>query len=258
MEVKTKVSILGSGWLGWSFAEKYSDKFSFKLSYQSDHTRLKIEEKKLEALEVFLGTASKISSGFLDTEILLIAFPPKIRHTDPESYLAGIRHLVNQLNKEKGIYIIFCSSSSVYGKELGLFHEKSEVDETSGLRIAEKLISASENKSCILRLGGLMGGERESCKYLKPEADLNGTVNYVHREDVLAAIYAIMEQRPQGIFNLVSPEHPSRAEIYKKRCGGHLEQINPETQARIISSDKIMQALGFRFQYPNPIDFPKF
>ena len=110
------VSILGGGWLGLPLAILLRNKnWKVKVSTTSIH---KIEDFNSFNLVPYLLTVEKegyLDSDFLDSEVIVICFPPKFKSDNPEDYLLKIRHLalsisgVDRLKK-----VVFVSSTSVY------------------------------------------------------------------------------------------------------------------------------------------------
>ena len=62
-------------------------------------------------------------------------------------------------------------------------------------------------------------------------------------------------------FNVVSPKHPIREEIYLKNCEEFgfekpiFEESLEEIQFKIISPQKLIQQTGYGFIYDNPLIF---
>lgn len=85
-------------------------------------------------------------------------------------------------------------------------------------------------------------------------------INYVHRDDVIEAVKFVIENNINGIFNLCSKKHPTKKEIYTHNAKkfGFKEIIFKDKKDygnRIIDGSKI-ERLGFRYKYPNPLDYP--
>jgi NAD dependent epimerase/dehydratase family enzyme len=109
-----------------------------------------------------------------------------------------------------------------------------------------------------------MGGERIPAKYFAGKTINTGQtpVNYVHQEDVIQIITMILEKDFWNeTFNVVSPEHPMRKEVYLKNCAdlGFEKPIFEEPTElipyKIISPQKLILRTGYKFKFSNPLDF---
>ena len=69
---------------------------------------------------------------------------------------------------------------------------------------AEAIVSSSKVPYLILRLAGLMGGDRYVAKYFsgKRNDGANCPINYVHKDDVVALIALAAEKIDSGITTL--------------------------------------------------------
>jgi nucleoside-diphosphate-sugar epimerase len=169
--------------------------------------------------------------------------------------------------------IIYISSTSVYPE---LNREVFEEDVITPEQSASPTMVKTENllkdfcensklNLTILRCGGLMGYDRIPAKYFSGWRGLTTgdiQVNYVHRDDVIKVIETIIEDEIWNeIFNIVSPIHPIRKEIYSKNCeefGFEMpEFVKPnEPQAfKIISPKKWLECSKYSFIYENPLDY---
>ena len=111
----------------------------------------------------------------------------------------------------------------------------------------------------IIRFGGLMGYDRNPCKYLKKEAENDTSrVNYVHQDDAVGGILHLLKNNIWNeTFNIVSPEHPQRAEIWKTCNGENAQFVNlsKETTNKIVSVEKILKLSNYSFRFPDPLFF---
>jgi len=79
---------------------------------------------------------------------------------------------------------------------------------------------------------------------------------------VVGAALHLMAAGAQGCYNLVAPEHPTKAAVYAAdlealKLAPFHTAANPAIKApRIISSNKLI-ATGYRFEHPNPLYFPR-
>ena len=264
------VSILGCGWLGLPLAEKlYSKKYNVLGSTTSIDKLIDLEKKGIKPTLIELNPSFNIDANhkFLQSDFLIICFPPKLRKKGNEFYLNQIESLSKNLNKFKASKIIFTSSTSVY-QNLNKVMFENDVDKSHVLFKAEELLvnaaKKNQKKLNILRLSGLMGYDRIPCKYFAGKKGLeNGEnpVNYIHRDDVIGIISALMENEIWGeTLNLTAPYHPKRKDVMQacSNITGYepAEFIESKTTTfKEINGNKLSSLLNYKFKYPNPLEF---
>ena len=119
-----------------------------------------LKEKGLNSFQLrLLVNSLEGDSAFFDgLDQLVISIPPKRTETDP--YSQKIRFLLKFLQSKINCRVIFLSSTSVYGKKKGTYHEGSLLspDTHSSLQLiqSEKMILESSNPGVVVRLGGLV------------------------------------------------------------------------------------------------------
>ncbi len=273
-----KISILGCGWLGLPLGEtlvqnghlvKGSTTSESKISLLSavniEPFLLKFTPKIESAspLSVSSQTTKNITQ-FLDSEILIICIPPRAGKLGEDYHVQQIQSLLEYLPSSSIKSIIYTSSTSVYPDLNREVSEEDSVIEGHALIKVENLLKNLPQNITILRCGGLMGGERIPAKYFQGKTITTGkiAVNYVHQDDVIGIITMILEKEFWNeTFNVVSPEHPIREEIYLKNCEdlGFIKPIFEEAVEpipfKIISPQKLISRTGYVFKYANPLDF---
>lgn len=221
-----KIAIIGCGWLGKALAQS--------LIAQGHHVRGSVTTKaNLEALgnmgvEFFLLTVENETivgdlNSFLEgVEIVVIAFPPGRRKNPDANYASRIKILVTALYKYPSYKLLLLSSIGVFGAAQGVVNEKSTPlpDSEVGQQLlsAEKLIQTTTNQATLVRLGGLVGGNRHPVKQLAGRTKIpapKAPTNLVHREDVVRFLMSIVEQGHWGkTLHCVSPIHHQREIFY--------------------------------------------
>ena len=273
-----KISILGCGWLGLPLGEflvknghtvKGSTTSESKIALLSavniEPFLLKFTPKIESAspLSVSSQTTKNITQ-FLDSEILIICIPPRAGKLGEDYHVQQIESLLEYLPSSSIKSIIYTSSTSVYPDLNREISEEDSVIESHALIKVENLLKNLPQNVTILRCGGLMGGERIPAKYFQGKTINTGKipVNYVHQDDVIQIISMILAKGFWNeTFNVVSPEHPIREEIYLKNCEdlGFTKPIFEEAVAsipfKIISPQKLISRTGYVFKYANPLDF---
>jgi nucleoside-diphosphate-sugar epimerase len=263
------ISILGCGWLGLPLAESFTATgFTVKGSTTSAE---KINDLKIAGIQPFLLKLEPELEGenvddFFDTDLLFINIPPGLRVNSPDYYMSQLASLMKAVSVSTAQRIIFISTTSVYS-ELNREVTEADADEEHPLFKAEKFIleNTKDKQVTILRCGGLMGYERIPAKYFAGKKGLTTgdiRVNYVHRNDVIGIVKMIVENDIWGeTFNVVSPEHPTRKEVYEKACREHNyempEFVTPKEphDFKIISPQKLLDFTDYEFKYANPLDF---
>lgn len=206
---------------------------------------------------------------FFQTDLLIIAIPPKIRHEGQDFHPAQLKAVIKEIKKHKIRWCIYISSTSVYPN---LEREVSEEDTPdpencrhTAVCEAEKLLQEVEELNLtILRCGGLMGYDRIPGRYFAGKKNLDTgdiPVNYVHRDDVIGVVLEVIRQECWNkIFNVVAPLHPTKKEIFLRNAADF--QLEPPTfvathmkDYKIVNADKLQKELHFTFRYPDPLEF---
>ena len=218
-----EISILGCGWLGKPLALALQKKnYAVRGSTTSIEKAKHLSSLGINSSQIVLNPDFKGVTYFFESEILIIAIPPKVKTNGEDFYMSQIKSILDLSKKAQKT--IFISSTSVY-QNLGLTMKEEDADSSHFLVNAENLIIESAKKRnhqyLIVRFGGLMGYDRNPCKYLKVEAENDTSrVNYIHQDDAVGAILHLLKNNIWNeTLNIVSPEHPQRAEIWKA-CKG--------------------------------------
>ncbi len=273
---KSSISILGCGWLGLPLGKHFSENNYIVKGSTTHPEKLPIlHENGIEGFYIQLNPhiVGDNVDNFLHSETLLINIPPRISLQKADAHVEQISNLLPSIKVSTIKNIIYISSTSVYPE---LNREVFEEDVTSPEQSASPTMVKAENllkdfctdlklNLTILRCGGLMGYDRIPAKYFSGWKGLTTgdiQVNYVHRDDVMKVIETIINQEIWNeTFNIVSPIHPTRKEIYAKNCeelGFEMpEFVSPiEPQPfKIISPKKWLERSMYQFIYENPLDY---
>lgn len=258
------ISILGCGWLGLPLgAALVKEGYTVK---GSTTTAEKLGRLSAVGIEPFLIQATPRLEGeqltaFFEANTLIITIPPSRKQGDIIPFYNKIMDSVGFYLKNSPIQnVIYTSSTGVY-KDIN-----DTVTEASPLlpsRDSQKAALAAEQylqkntKVTILRLAGLIGGNRHPVKYLAGRTDLSNAdapVNLVHREDVVQVIQALLNQKKWGgIYNVCSDEHPTRKVYYTQQA--IKKGLQPPTFSdaatttwKKVSNEKVKQEFGVGFQ----------
>ena len=270
---KNSISILGAGWLGLPLGAFLVEK-GFRVNGSTTKTE-KFPLLKAAGLQPFLLRADGQVSGetlpeFFASDILLLNMPPgrgreKVEETHPKE----VRNVL-ELALSAGVkHLLFISSTGVYGDVNRIV---TEADRPAPSRPSTRALAAVENflqrqtaiKVTILRLAGLLGGERKAGRFLAGKKMVDhpdAPVNLVHRDDCINVIYEVIRQGKWGeIYNVCADEHPKKRDFYTdKALKEGLEAPSFRTgdppAFKIISNEKLKFELGFVFKYPDPMSF---
>ncbi|CAH0997121.1 Protein YeeZ [Emticicia aquatica] len=270
------ISILGCGWLGLPLGKHFSDKgYTVKGSTTNEEKLSILTKNGIESFRIQLNpqVVGENVDNFLNTETLLINIPPRTSLQKVDAHVEQISEFLQLVKMYSTKNIIYVSSTSVYPE---LNREIFEEDVTTPEQSASPTMVKAENllkEFCtfheinltILRCGGLMGYERIPAKYFSGWKGLTTgqiQVNYIHRDDVIGIVETIIEQNIWNeTFNIVSPIHPTRKEIYAKNCeelGFEMPEfvLPSELQPfKIISPKKWIDYSKYSFIYENPLDY---
>ena len=279
------ISILGMGWLGMPLGARLAESgYAVKGSTTRQGKMAAILELGISPylINVQLELAVSEHETFFNCDVLIITLPPSAMAPKGKSYGRNDRQapdgrfaeaIQNILSSKKAglSQVVYTSSTSVYGDQLGDVDEDTVVNPItrSGRSVfqAEEVIrNEFPGNSTIIRLGGLVGGNRHPGKFLAGRIGVqngNAPVNLVHREDCIRAIVEIIRQEAWGhTFNLVAKEHPLKKDYYPivaTRAGLIPPQFDPLNlnSGKTVLSNKIKKVLGYSFQYPDPLAFPE-
>ncbi len=266
---KMQISILGCGWLGLPLAKSFIEK-GFKINGSTTST------SQLSILENFLINSFLISinekriDGKLDaflenSEILIIAIPPKLRGNETENFVSKIKNIIPFIENSGVQKVIFVSSTSVYANDNLLVTENtiSKPENESGkqlLEVEKLLLSNSNFETTIIRFGGLIGEDRNPTRMLSGKKNIeypDAPINLIHQVDCIGIIQKIIETNSfQEIFNAVAAFHPTRKEYYSKKAsdlGLEMPEFDNSKPSigKTISNQKVIENLNYTFIKPN-------
>ena len=273
MNKNKRVSIIGCGWLGLPLGAFLVEKGYLVKGSTTRAEKLALLKEK--GISPFLIKVGKNIEGedpdhFFQSDILIINIPPGRRRPDVEqTHPLEIQMIIEKAASGSIEKIIFISSTAVYKNSNRMVTESDEPkpETASGKALAKIetfLLSNEKIDKTILRMAGLVGGERKAGRFLQgKKAVRNGEapVNLVHREDCIRVIEQIIKQgKWNEVFNVCSDEHPKRKYFYihqAKKQGFIPPEFadNDPISFKIISNEKLKKALGYSFLHPDPMQF---
>ncbi len=232
------VAIIGCGYVGTALARYWRQELGFVV------TATTTTPERVAALEA-LGAKAVVVNGndpeglrslLQDQDTVVLSVGAKNANVYKETYLHTAQTLVSVLKQAPNVrQLLYTGSYGVYGDRNG-----ASVDESSPVAPAnpngqilsdteQVLLSASSDdlSVCILRLGGIYGPGRELVKIFGRVAGTtrpgkgDDVTNWIHLDDIVAAIEFARKQRLQGIYNLVDDAHLRSRELLNKVCEQH-------------------------------------
>lgn len=247
-----KIGIIGAGWLGMDFVKQSTVDDNFQMRYTN-------RTKSTDENSFSFSFGEKLPKSFVENLDFLF-----ITSTLPKENTALITEFLNELKKtiSDDCQLVFTSTIGVYASESGLVDENSiEVKQDSVYFQFEQLLTKHfPNQSIILRLGGLIGEDRHPVFRLsgrKNIPDGQKMINLVQKNDILRFFNCILSQKvPTGIYNLVTPQHPTKQDYYTKQAIFKNIPI-PEFKegnelGKLVCSKKSQRIEGF--EYVNILD----
>ena len=259
-----QLGILGCGWLGVPLGLHLKTLgYNIRGSRRSNAGVSDLNDKGINGYEVTLeeNQSSGIKSFIEKLETLIISIPPG-KKSNEDDYVTKIQNLLSNVDSTDIKRIIFLSSISVYGPSGGEYDELSPINPVTSAAKAvcncEGLINISPIPSIIIRLGGLIGEDRNPIFQLQNRKIRNpkGRINFIHQYDAVNGIAKlVLNNELKGVFNLVSPHHPIRKEYYinvAQRFGLPTPHFKSDPAIiRIINASKIIGLTSFRYNVDN-------
>jgi nucleoside-diphosphate-sugar epimerase len=225
-----KVAIVGCGYIGTRVAKNLCGKSNYIVTATTT-TPQRVSELESIAHRVAVLEASDrdaVSAVLQEQDAVMLCVGARNPNTYRESYLDTAKTLTSVIQEIPTVkQLIYTGTYSVYGDRQGeLVNEDSIVApaNTNGEILAEteQVLLAASNPNlqvCILRLGGIYGSGRELVKIFRGWAGTTrpgageDVTNWVHTDDVIGGLIFALENRLQGIYNLVGDVSLSSREL---------------------------------------------
>ncbi len=189
-------------------------------------------------------------------------------------YVDGLRNLLARLASNPPQKFVYTGSTSVYAQQDGSSVKESSLAEPTAptariLLEAESLLLETGKKigipSAVLRIAGIYGPGRLHLlhSFIRNEVRIAGqgirNLNMIHRDDVVAAILAVLRSGRGGeIYNVVDQEPVTEIHFYTwlaETLGKWVPPSGPDDAARApanrkISNRRLTMELGCRLTYP--------
>ncbi len=276
MQEQTRIALLGAGWLGEPLAALLQNTgYQIKAATTSEEKAKRLSQSGWETY-TFRVEADHIDGDvgdFFQSDILILSLPPGGRRNPAvaDTYPAKIEQVIRACQDGSIRQVIFTSSTGVYGAQNKWVDEDAALlpntaSGTALVKVEALLRDAFAEQLTILRLAGLVGGERQPGRWFSGRDQLAGGqqyVNLVHRQDVMAICQAIIQSGYWGhTLNVCADEHPTKAEFYPsaaQKLGLPAPSFITEPSAesgKRITNERSKLVPGFAYQYPDPVGFP--
>ncbi|GET22340.1 MULTISPECIES: SDR family oxidoreductase [Prolixibacter] len=265
----THISILGCGWLGTSLAKAWLKKGAIvNGSVRDEAVFPSLAAQGIRPFRVNVEENGIFSNAeaFWNCDVLVVSIPPARNERVTEVYPRLAEQVVAEVKRRSIPRVVFISSTSVYPETGGEVNEETSgrPEKPSGIALwqAEQLFLQEESfRTLVVKPGGLIGPGRLPGNFIRkahPSRPGNVPVNLVHSDDVVEAILHLTEvEKDSAVYNIVSPEHPLRSELYSRAAelqGIGLPDfpVGENVKFKTVSSQKLIDT-GFRFTYRNPL-----
>lgn len=253
----SKVVIIGCGWLGMQVAEVMC-KSGFEVWGSTSNAERQQKLKAIGATPFQLadlnGNEPQAKQIIVGVQAVFIALPPSAFGV--ENYAKEVERITQCFEDLQ--QLIFCSSTSVYSENAVEVNEATPVQPETANAVAivaaeQIILSAHVTSAYILRLGGLYGIGRNPAKYLQGREGVAAPLKPVNLIDGATIAQVVLQliatEIDGGIYNVVNPQHPTRAAYYTAICN-QLGLVSPtfvaedKTQGKIVSAEKLLRTLN--------------
>ena len=265
--MKERIGVLGCGWLGLGVAQSYvADNFIVHGSRQSKKGADSLQKHGVHGFVVQISesdVSGNLSAFLRGVSRLFLTFPPGLRRNPKRDFVAVIQQLLPHIHKSKVKEVVFTSSTGVYGPQQGLVTPsivpQPQTESGRQLLEVESVLRSQDGFSTqIVRLGGLLGGDRHPVKQLaklpvvyNPQAP----INLIHKVDAIGLLRYLADRAPwQNIYHGVAPWHPTKQDFYEQ-AANEMQLPSPKFaedpgNANKVVTDPQVQSLGYAFLEP--------
>lgn len=259
------LGIIGCGWLGKATAQLFiQENWQVRGTARTEDALKHLEKNNISAFRYVLGDSKeKLSAFFSALDLLIISVPPGLKHQSASEYLIHLSLLGQQMQAglREHTRVLFVSSTGVYPTSGGPYCEtsqwKTNSEKSEYLLKAEEVIAQLPFESCVLRLAGLVGKDRDPMYTLSKKNNLKGgnlAANLIHQQDAARLLLHLgtLQELPT-LVNGVFPQKIKKGIFYAKKA----QQLNiaaPKYTDTDLDLDRhIYSALDLEFKYQNPV-----
>jgi nucleoside-diphosphate-sugar epimerase len=265
------VLIVGCGYVGTYIGIALQPKYPVVVTARSQASLAHLRSIFPFVEHLDSSNLEEFNKRILQHDTLILTLAAKNVALYEATYLETAKNLSALLKNNSTIkYIVYTSSTSVYGEHEGKIVEESTP--TLNLSPQGQVLVETENiflslvnqqrKVVIFRLGEIYGPGREISKRVQSYQGLSAPgdgsfpTNMTHVEDIARATLFALEHELSGVFNLVDDDHMTRSILYKTICkklnlpllSWDPSQKTHHSSKKIVSNTKIKNA-GFVFKF---------
>lgn len=258
--------VIGCGWLGLPFAKHLIENGNQVIGTTTSKKKIEVlRNAGISPVLFSAGSNERIEDIFNSCSFILLNIPPS---SLKEKYADAMLRISDKINSETKV--IFISSTSVYADKNQIATEADKLEDGEGRNApyvieAEKALQIKlKNRLTIIRMAGLVGGERHPAKFMSGKHYDNGQnkINLIHLDDCIGLIKkVILEDYFGEIINGCTTEHPSKIEYYtwaaKKKGIEPPFFENNKGKFKEVSNKKSKISLNYGYKYQTPYEFPK-
>lgn len=262
--MKERWGIIGCGWLGLPFAKYLIENEIEVVGSTTSPEKIKtLDALGITPVLLSLQKSNTPLTKFATCNYILLNIPPSSLQ---DKYAERLSTLTKQFNPKSKV--IFISSTSVYSDNNQIAEEHDKLDGEGRnapfiIEAEKELHKVLKERLTIVRMAGLVGGNRHPAKYMSGKSYQGGLnkINLVHLDDCIGIINKIKQQNYFGeILNGCTSEHPNKMEYYTHAA----EKMditppsfqNEEGKWKVVSNKKSKTSLNYSYKYESPYDFP--
>lgn len=262
--MQKKWGVVGCGWLGFPLAQQLvNDGYSVIGTTRSTEKLGLLKENGIQPEILKQEDFTEKHTWLSELDILVLNIPPS---SFGDQYPNAMYHIAEQINST--CKVIFISSTSVYPNINGEVDENTppsgqQRNGSAVSRAEQKLENLLDERLTILRMAGLVGGNRHPVNYLKGRTvgGAQSPVNLVHRVDCIGVIRKVKALQYWGVkLNICATQHPSKEKYYTwaaKEIGVKEPGFTEEAGSyKLVSNKASKNKLEYSYQYDDPFNFP--
>ncbi len=244
-----RVFIMGMGWLGTPLAHDLLNRgHDVRGTYRSPRPD---QIESASQFEIGNTALADISDSLSWADAIVFAIPPSSWLSDylDKDELEGF---LTDLSEPFSGRAILISSTGVFASEQAVVDETTipEPDSDRGkalVKLESGWKKAFGKNAVVLRLGGLVGGDRHPVRYLSGRSDIKGPrqpVNLIDRQSVIELVEKILlsSELKRTVYHGVSSFHPDRETFYRSSAeslGIPLPQFdqNDQSNGKLVNAE---------------------
>ncbi len=275
---RQRIAIIGCGYVGSALG-----KALVKAGHDvvgTTTTSARVEELRglgIEPAVLRHAATERFHELLQDREAAVLTIAPSGPERDYRAvYLDGARHFLKAAEHTAVRRVIYTSSTRVYGQNDGSWVDEclpNEPRDENGRILLEteralleggkKLGGEAPAAVTVVRLGALYGPGRDMAEFVQRASgqqrdDGDGYVNWIHRDDVVAALGRLLGMPYHGILNLCDDHPIRRRELYDRMTADAglppvrwISPSGPPELGKRVRNNLIKRTLGLSLAHPS-------